>query len=668
MRILSDKMAGPASHVSDDMLVRHADGELPQHEINRINDHLKYCWSCRTRRDRIEQAISDIVQYQDRQLKPYLPPSAGGRSMFLAQLDQMAARESSEPWWRRALALIRPLSGLGVHPTWARAAIGTFFILTVWMLWLKPPPVSAAEFLKRARSAETQYLTGASRPVVFRKFKIRAAGHTVTRAIYKDRASLRRKEQLDLDATASLTPASSGTVDVAANLRQVQSALEQEFIAANLDWAEPLSVPAYQTWHDGLAQKKVDVTSIREELQLTTSTPEGPIAEASLRVRERDFHPVAESVRMRDNREIEITEIEYRVVPDDRISEVFPAEPATDAMDPAPAPAPAASGFFRSAPSEAELAEAEVQALTALHGIGADLGEPVEIVRTRDHIEARGLADTDERKAQLTAALKGIPNLTFGIRTIAEASSSPDVNGKATHSGGAPRPGPESGSADPSHTAMVAIKLPLQDYLNSYFAAGYARESRLAQSGADPIASIQSDIQHFSRQAITNSERAMAQAWALQRLAKRYTPKELGKLSPKARGALETMIRDEISALRQPLAQNQTLLTPLLASIPRAAGAGTDMRNMAGNLNSGWPDFAHSLFDLVDYADRVTNGLFAGAGFPSGLPASPPGKSPLHIKSTEDHAADLLFLLQFLEKQLPGLESRIADAFLTPME
>ncbi len=664
MRDLILRIAGPESHISDDLLVKHADGELPQREVDRVDAHLKYCWSCRTRRDRVEQAISDVVQYQDRQLRPYLPPSPGGRSMFLARLDQLATQEASESWWDRVLSSISPVSGWRINPAWTRVAIAACLMLALLILSLRTPAVSAAEFLRRARSAEIQSLASVARPVVFRKVRIHAGGHSVTRAIYRDTASLRKRDQLAVDTARSLTPASSDIADKAADLKQIQNVLEQEFVAANLDWQDPLSVSAYQTWHDGLEEKKVDVTSVRDELLLTTSTPEGPIAEASLRVRENDFHAVAESVRLRDNRQIEIAEIEYRLIPGSMASDIFPVEPPSAAANPAAVPQPTFTEPPPPVPSEAELAEAEVQALVALHAVGADLGEPVEIVRTPTNIEARGLADTPERKAQLRAALSDTPNLVFRIQTVAEASELKGARGNAANSVEALRKQQAPDQIGAEHAAVVAGKAPLQGYLTNYFASRHSRESQPAISGSNALDSIQGEVKGLSRQAIANSERAMAEAWALNRLAKRYTPKELGEISPKARAELENIIRDHVHALREQLAGNRTLLGPVLESIPRSIVESSTLRPPVKDVGAGWPDFPLELFDLVSYVDGITNGLLAGAEFPLDLEGSPAGKSPLRIKSTEEHAADLLFLYQLLDRQFPRLEANIAGPFL----
>ncbi len=661
--------SGPEIHVSDDLLVKHADGELPEREIDQVDAHLKYCWSCRTRRDRIEQAIADVVQYQDRQLKPYLPPTPGGRSMFLARLDQLASLEARKPWWRRTLSFGTTVRSWRISPATAGLAIAACLILTVLILVPKSPGISAAELLQRARSAEIQSLGSVVQPVVFQKLRIRAGGHSVTRTIYRDTASRRRKDQLVVDQGIPPAVASSGKTALPANvsvdLKQVENTLEQAFVAANLDWQDPLSVPTYQSWRDGLQQREEDVTAEGDEFQLTTSTSEGPITEARLRIRARDYHVVAESVRLRDDRQIEIAELEYQLIPAGMAASIFPAEPSP--ANAAPIPQPVVVAPPPLAPGAAELADAEVDALVALHAIGADLGEPVEIVRTSAIIEARGLADTAERMEQLRAALEDVPYLAFRIQTVAEASASIGAKGAADKAAEAQSVVKATGQGSATG-AVMAGKPPLDDYLTRYFASRKSNETPAAKSGQTAPDSIQREVQGLSRQAIALSEKAMSRAWALRRLARRYPPEELEKLSPKARGELENIIRDHVRALKEELAGSRTLLMPVLESIPRATADGRVSHLPVKDLGTGWPAFPTALFDLVNYVDRITNGLLAGAEFPLDLEVPPAGKYPLRIKSPEEHAADLVFLYQLLDQQLPRLEASIAGSFLGKSE
>lgn len=87
------------SHIPDEDLLLAADGELPARRAAEVQAHLEACWSCRTRRREIEEAIADYVHSRDA-VAPALPPAGPARSRLTARMAEMAA-ESRAPFWRR---------------------------------------------------------------------------------------------------------------------------------------------------------------------------------------------------------------------------------------------------------------------------------------------------------------------------------------------------------------------------------------------------------------------------------------------------------------------------------------------------------------------------------------------------------------------------------------
>ncbi|MGC1966718.1 MAG: hypothetical protein WA673_09670 [Candidatus Acidiferrales bacterium] len=95
-------------HISDQDLLRAADGELPRRRARKIEKHLAYCWMCRTRLRDIETAIADFVQFHRDTLISQLPPAAGSRALLKAQLAELAAKPALG-LWPQLLQFIRPL-------------------------------------------------------------------------------------------------------------------------------------------------------------------------------------------------------------------------------------------------------------------------------------------------------------------------------------------------------------------------------------------------------------------------------------------------------------------------------------------------------------------------------------------------------------------------------
>ena len=69
-------------------------------------------------------------------------------------------------------------------------------------------------------------------------------------------------------------------------------------------------------------------------------------------------------------------------------------------------------------PSEADLTAAEVEAQYALHSVRACMGRPIAVRVGLGRIEVDGVVDSDERKAAVLLALRGIPLVTAGIRSV----------------------------------------------------------------------------------------------------------------------------------------------------------------------------------------------------------------------------------------------------------
>src|ERR1700735_3946704 len=86
-------------HLSDEQLLLALDGELSAHEAAWVEVHVTSCWSCRARREQIEKATGDVVEYRDRLIQPYFPIPTGKRSGFVTRLEEFA-RTAARPTLR----------------------------------------------------------------------------------------------------------------------------------------------------------------------------------------------------------------------------------------------------------------------------------------------------------------------------------------------------------------------------------------------------------------------------------------------------------------------------------------------------------------------------------------------------------------------------------------
>ena len=76
------------SHLSDQELLLAADGELSPVQAEEAASHLAACWTCRVRKEEIEESIRDFVQTYHGNLDPLLPSPAGPRALLKAQLGR----------------------------------------------------------------------------------------------------------------------------------------------------------------------------------------------------------------------------------------------------------------------------------------------------------------------------------------------------------------------------------------------------------------------------------------------------------------------------------------------------------------------------------------------------------------------------------------------------
>jgi hypothetical protein len=89
------------SHLSDRELVMAMDGELTRDDTKRVESHLESCWTCRSRKQDLERAITAFVHLYRNHPELQLPPSAGPRAMLKARLAELA-QAHPVPWHKPA--------------------------------------------------------------------------------------------------------------------------------------------------------------------------------------------------------------------------------------------------------------------------------------------------------------------------------------------------------------------------------------------------------------------------------------------------------------------------------------------------------------------------------------------------------------------------------------
>src|SRR6202035_3669552 len=184
--------------------------------------------------------------------------------------------------------------------------------------------------------------------------------------------------------------------------------------------------------------------------------------------------------------------------------------------------------------------------------------------------------------------------LTVDIRTVDEALSSVLAQ--------QPRESADGSAGKEAVTAntMVASKPPVEDFLIEYFREHPEPQAASASVAKDPS----KQAAQFAGRAISLSQAALAEAWALRRLAQSYGG--FSDMPVRSQWFLKAMIFDHLRALREQLDRQFELLAPVA---PPAQAQDSDADD---DSNRHWQDQVLRLFRAIENLHDATLELFAG--------------------------------------------------------
>jgi hypothetical protein len=491
-------MNNHSTHPGEDLLLRFIDGELSGRKARQIQRHLEACWKCRTEIEELQATVADCMHYRKNVLEAHLPEAPAPWADLGREFDRIDASFAAEPFWKRLLPLPQALR-------WSLAAAAAIAVVcAVVYQFRETPSVQAATLLKRAVAAAVEH------PQPVHRYRIRARGIQLTRS----------------------TAEASAPLPVALSAR---------FAAAHYNAADPLSARAFQSWRDTLAVKTDDVASVSgtagPEFRIQTSTAEGEVSQASLTLLSADLHPVEGSIEFRDHETIEFTEItEPTAVSGGQAA-------ARDVEVPVRSSVPSGTAAF--APRHTASISDELQVLSALHQIGADLGDQIEVKRSEDRVLVSGVGVPSQRQKQIHDMLDALPNVSVDFANPAAVSSGVP----ATSDGAA-----AAENTKPSASSKV--------------------QNRLEQQLGG-----RSEFERFSSQILDAGDAAMSRAYALHRLAQRFDASKESELSAADRRELRALAAEHAAAMAAQVSAIQRALNPVLSSMgapaahPQAAAA-----------------------------------------------------------------------------------------------
>ena len=536
-------------HPNEEQLLRYSDGELPGRATSQVHSHLKACWQCRTNLEEIEKTVGATVRYRATVLQRHLPaPPAPWTDIYrsfaeidaTAEIDPAAEIDPSMDGLSFGDRLARMLAW-PVHHTrqWVPVALALLLAAGLFYRYRVTPSVQAAELLQKA------ILASDAHPAKPHLIRIRTSAHTITRR------------------AGSLQMQASNAAD-----EETLNSLKTLFHNANYNWDDPLSARSYSAWRDQLSSKQDQVIEARDSYRIRTETQSGDLSEASLQLRSQDLQPMEGRFEFRNRDWVEIT-----AMPEDAGPSAAPILPANPPLPEnsftLPTEAKPNAGVAPAAPA-ASISD-ELHVLAALHEIGADLGDPVEISRSAGDIVVSGVGIAPERQKEIQQALSPLPNVEVRFTESAPAGV------------------PERPSVTPENPPSSDIR---------------QLQARIAEQVGG-----RAHFDQLAAQVLDMSEPLMSRAYALRRLVERFPSQVEAGLSVQDLETLRRLQREHISALRQEAAELDQVLKPALKSM-----SGSVRGMPAPALSSdAWQPATEELFQSARRVEKLLAVMFGAA-------------------------------------------------------
>jgi hypothetical protein len=471
-------------HPDDGLLLRYLDGELPGRKARQVRIHLEACWQCRSQSEELQNVIRECVRYRKNVLAPGLPPPPQPwRTLDFARADSELAAQSI------LARILSPFRNPGL-----RWALSGAFVLALCFIAFQQlretPKVEAAALLQKAVKASQ------SRPAAVRRVRITTRTGQMTRV-----------------------------VGVAYKPAARETEIARLFDASHYDWNDPLSAKSYAAWRAQLLHFQDAIASQPDSYDIKTTTEDSELLSATLKLRSTDLEPVEGRFEFRNRDWVEMTElVDQQTNPASTVAGTTGGLPRQPGVPPGPLTVPTETAA-PSAFSE------ELQVVAALHQLGADLGDPLEISREGRQVLVSGVGIPHQRQQQIHGLLDRLPHVVVRFDDPAFPAGATPVQSEPAARDAA---GPEKST----YPARI--------------------EERL---GGRP------QFERFSSSVLDWTDSAMTRAYALRRLAQQFSAAAEDQMTAEDRRTLRKLGREHLAAFTKDAQRVANTVKPVLSGM-----------------------------------------------------------------------------------------------------
>jgi hypothetical protein len=297
------------------------------------------------------------------------------------------------------------------------------------------------------------------------------------------------------------------------------------FDAAHYDWNDPLSAKSFAAWHDQLQHYKDAVASQPSSYDIKTTTEDSDLVSATLKLRTTDLEPLEGRFEFRNRDWVEMTElVDQQTNPASSVAGTAGGTLRQPGVPPGP---------FNASTETAEppAFSEELQVVSALHRLGADLGDPLEISREGGQVLVSGTGIPPQRQQQIHGMLDRLPHVVVRFDDPAfPAGAMPVQSEPATREAA----GPEKST----YAARI--------------------EERL---GGRP------QFERFSASVMDWTDSAMTRAYALRRLAQQFSAAAENEMNAEDRRTLRQLGREHLAGFTKDAQRVANTVNPVLKGI-----------------------------------------------------------------------------------------------------